>query len=210
MKSEYDAFAKDFAQTRDRSWPEFDLFFPLIKKGERVLDLGCGNGRLRKFLPDTLIAPGAYFGFDLSEKLLDIARKQFPQDAFFKGNFGISLPFGAENFDWVISIAAFHHLFDKKSQESFLSESLRVMKPGGHIFITTWVLPEKYFWMNFWRGRVFTKNWIIPFGPQKHPRTYRNVPEYELEKLLRKKGFKILRAEKFEDRNYVILAQKNK
>ncbi len=208
--SEYDAFAKEFSDTRDRSWPEFEMFFPLIKKGERVLDLGCGNGRLRKFLPNTLIREGDYFGLDLSQGLLDIARKIFPKDAFFKGNFGVGLPFGSDNFDWIISIAAFHHLLDKSSQKRCLNEILRVLKPGGHVFITTWVLPEKYFWSNFWRGRTFTKNWIIPFGKERHLRTYRNVPEYELERLLKSAGFEVLEAKKFEERNYTILARKTK
>jgi len=206
--SEYDQFAKDFSDTRDRPWPEFEIFMPEIKTGQRILDLGCGNARLRGYLPETVIRPGDYFGFDISEKLLQIARKNFPKDAFFRGNFGKNLPFGAQNFDWVISIAAFHHLLNKKAQHKFLSEMTRVLKPGGKVFITTWVLPKKYFWYNFWRGRTISKNWIIPFGKDKHPRTYRNVPDYTLEKLLRAHDFKIIRCEQFQDRNYIILAQK--
>ena len=206
--SEYDHFAQGFAETRDRPWPEFDLFFPSIKTGQRILDLGCGNARLRKFLPETLIRPGDYFGFDLSEKLLSIARKAFPKDAFFRGNFGKNLPFGAQNFDWVISIAAFHHLLNKTDQHKFLSEAHRVLKPGGQIFITTWILPKRYFWYNFWRGRTISKNWIIPFGKDKHPRTYRHVPAQELEKLLKLHNFKVTHCESFQKRNYVILAQK--
>ena len=206
--SEYDQFAQDFSDTRDRPWPEFEVFMSDIKTGQRILDLGCGNARLRKYLPETLIRPGDYFGFDISEKLLQIARKKFPKDAFFRGNFGKNLPFGAQNFDWVISIAAFHHLLNKKDQHKFLSEMTRVLKPGGKIFITTWVLPKKYFWYNLWRGRTISKNWIIPFGKDKHPRTYRNIPEHTLEKLLRAHDFKIIRCEQFQDRNYIVLAQK--
>lgn len=206
--SEYNAFAKDFAATRERSWPEFDLFMDQLKPGQRVLDLGCGNGRLRKFLPAELIRPGDYFGFDISEEMLAIARKAFPKDAFFRGNFGKNLPFGSQNFDWVISIAAFHHLLNKKDQVKYLQEVHRVLKPDGKIFMTTWVLPKKYFWKNFWTGRTLSKNWIIPFGPDKHPRTYRDVRTDDLEKLLRKNGFHLLRCEQFEDRNYFALAKK--
>ncbi len=74
--------------------------------------------------------------------------------------------------------------------------------------MTTWVLPQKYFWSNFWAGRVFTKNWLIPFGKEKHPRIYRRVTEKDLKKLLKKEGFKVEKALKFEDRNYVVLGQK--
>ncbi len=207
-KSEYDAFAKNFSDTRTYAWPEFEYFMDDLKKGERLLDLGCGNARLRNFLDSEIILNGSYFGFDFSEKLLDIGRKKFPKDCFFRGDFGKGFPFGAENFDWIVSIAAFHHLLDKTSQEKFLLESLRVLKPGGKIFLTTWVLPQKYFWMNFWRGRVFSKNWIVPFGKEKHVRTYRYVTDKDLKKLLRKAGFKVLKSEKFKERNFIILAEK--
>jgi len=208
--TDYDQFAKDFAATRDRAWPEFDVFFPLIKKSDRVLDMGCGNGRLRKFLPTNLVREGDYFGFDLSQNLLDIARKNFPKDAFFKGDFGNSLPFGADNFDWVISIAAFHHLLDKPSQQQCLREVHRVLKPGGQVFFTTWVLPQKYYWRNFWQGRTFSKNWLIPFGKDKHPRIYRYVTHDDLARLLKKVGFEIEVSKQFEDRNFVVLARKVK
>jgi len=61
MNSEYDAFAADFSATRKNSWPEFELLFPLLKKQDRILDLGCGNGRLRNFLATDLIPTGNFF-----------------------------------------------------------------------------------------------------------------------------------------------------
>lgn len=208
--SEYDKFATAWDKTRERPWPEFELFLPHIEKGDRVLDLGCGNARLRTFLQTDRIPSGHYFGFDVSEELLKIARSKHPKDHFFKGDFAEALPFGADNFEWVISIAAFHHLLDKKAQKGFLKEVYRTLKPGGHVFITTWILPKKYFWMNFWNGRVFTKNWIVPFGKEKHIRTYRYVSDKNLKKLLRQAGFTVLKAEPFADRNFIVLARKSK
>ncbi|NCP67388.1 methyltransferase domain-containing protein [bacterium] len=208
--SEYDKFAENWDKTRVKPWPEFDVFFPLIQKGDRLLDLGCGNGRLRQFLPNNLVRSGDYFGFDLSVELLKIARQNHPRDSFFKGDFSTPLPFGADNFDWVVSIAAFHHLLEPSAQKVFLNEVYRVLKPGGKVFLTTWVLPKKYFWMNFWRGRVFTKNWIVPFGKEKHVRTYRYVNENDLKGLLTKAGFVVEKAERFEERNFIILASKSK
>ncbi len=208
MSSQYDQFAKDFSATRQKSWPEFDLFLPTIKKMDRVLDLGCGNGRLRDKLSTNIVPLGHYFGFDLSEKLLEIARKNNPKDHFFRGTFAKDLPFGSENFNFVVSIAAFHHLLNKKDQHKCLSECFRVLKPNGKIFLSTWILPKKYFWNNFWHGRVFTKNWIIPFGKEKHTRTYRWVSENDLTRLLKKAGFKVLLSQRFKNRNFVILAEK--
>lgn len=204
----YDPFAKDFSQTRQRPWPEFDYFIPTIKNNSRLLDLGCGNGRLRHYIPPNQVRLGDYFGFDLSQELLEDARNAHPRDHFFRGNFAEKFPFGAENFDWVVSIAAFHHLTDKQSQQIFLEECYRVLKPGGKLFLTTWVLPKKYFWKNFWKGRVFSKNWEIPFGEEKHPRIYRQVTHKDLKKLLKKHDFRVDIAECYKTRNYVSLATK--
>ncbi|MBT3348976.1 class I SAM-dependent methyltransferase [bacterium] len=198
--SEYDKFAVDFSATRKNGWPEFDLLAPHISKMDRVLDLGCGNARLRKFLP---VADGNYFGLDLSEKLLKIARDEFPRDHFFLGSFEKTLPFGADNFEIVTAIASFHHLLSKKSQHQFFAEVFRVLKPGGILFLTTWNLPRKFFWKNFGK-----KNWTIPFGAEKFPRTYRKISPRELKSLAKKFGFSVLGCTLERRKNYVLIVQK--
>jgi len=202
--SQYDIFAADFSATRQHSWPEFDIFLPLIKPGEKVLDIGCGNGRLRNFLPKNI----AYTGADISENLLKIAEKSFPNDDFFHADFSKTWPFQNQQFDWVLGIASFHHILDTAGQKFFMREAYCVLKPGGKIFLTTWVLPKKYFWSNFWRGRVFTDNWIIPFGKEKFPRIYRRVSTSTLQKRCTEAGFQIHSSGIFPGRNYWILAEK--
>ncbi len=201
--SEYDVFAENFSQTRQAGWPEFELLCPLIHTGERVLDLGCGNGRLRKIFTEQGIAPGAYFGLDISEKLLRIAKENYPDDYFFRGDFGKNLPFGADQFDVISAIASFHHLLSKKEQKTFFQEVFRILKPGGRLFLTTWKLPRKYWWHNFGK-----KNWNIPFGKKQHPRTYRKTSDRELEKLAKKAGFTVKSCELFRDKNFVLIAEK--
>ncbi len=206
MSCQYDSFAHEFSATRGNSWPEFDLILPYIKSKDRVLDLGCGNGRFRKFLSTDLVPEGNYFGLDVSQKMLKIARDQLPHDHFFRGDFSEKFPFGDDNFEVVVAIAAFHHLLNKKHQKAFLSECARVLKPGGILFITTWKLPQKHFWPNILKGRF--KNWIIPFGNEKHPRVYRRVSDKELKKLFENTGFEVLRGEIFRGRNYIVIGRK--
>ncbi len=209
LSAEYDKFASDFSATRNHTWPEFELIFSKIKKGDRVLDLGCGNGRFREFLGTDKVGNGNYFGLDISENLLAIARDKYDKDHFFRGSFAADFPFGSDTFEVIVAIASFHHLTNKKDQLKFLTECKRVLKSEGFIFITTWILPKKYFWSNFWSGRVFTKNWLIPFGKQKHPRIYRKVTDRDLEKLLKRSGFQVEFTREFKGRNYVILGKKN-
>lgn len=206
MQAQYDAFAQNFSDTRNRSWPEFELLEPLLKKGDRLLDLGCGNGRLRQFVGKDTIIRGNYFGLDISQDLLDIARTKHASDHFFKGDMKEKFPFGDDNFEVITAIASFHHLLQKKDQHQCLQECFRVLKPGGIIFMTTWKLPQKYFWPNILRGNF--KNWNIPFGPERHPRTYRNVKPREIKRLLKQAGFKTSACNYFQDRNLVVIAKK--
>lgn len=203
VMSEYDAFANQFSQSRQAGWPEFELLRPLIHPGEKFLDLGCGNGRLRKFLNKSGVQDGAYFGLDASEELLNIAREYNPRDHFFRGNFGKMLPFGADQFEVIAAIASFHHLLSKQEQKLFFSEVFRVMKPGGRLFLTTWKLPKKYFWKNFGK-----KNWNIPFGKEQHPRTYRKTSVKELTHLAKKSGFSVKSCTLFREKNFVLIAEK--
>ena len=202
----YDEFAADFSATRQRAWPEFEILAAQIKKNDKILDLGCGNARLRKFLDKKKIPRGNYFGFDKSKKLLEIAKKNFPHDHFFCGDFAKKLIFENEKFDVVAAIASFHHLQNFAAQQNFWRESARILRPGGRIFLTNWILPRKFFWPNFWRLRF--KNWIIPFGEKKIPRIYRRVSARELENFLRKNNFRKIAVKNFFGKNIVAIGEK--
>jgi len=208
---QYDQFAKKFSASRQHGWPEFEAVQSLLQKNDRLLDLGCGNGRLRDALDTSIIPNGNYFGFDISEGLLSIARQDHPTDHFFKGNFAKQLPFGDDNFEIVVSIAAFHHLLTTKDQKQCLNEIKRVLKPGGKVLLTTWKIPQKWFWKNV-RNKAFWlsgwQNYAVPFGKAKHPRTYRLVPGKGLKRQLKKAGFKVLSTELSRGKNWVVVAEK--
>lgn len=216
IMSEYDAFADNFAHTRNnnpRKWNEIEILKPHIGRLDRVLDIGCGTARLREYLPIESLISGHYFGLDISSELLKKAQQKHPGDHFFRGDMAKNFPFGDENFDVVTGIASFHHLLNPADQESCLRECWRVLKPGGHLFLTNWKLPQKYWWQNILRGRF--KNWIIPFGAEKKPRTYRNVTESDLKQICRQVGFDIKVLKTMSDernpkilRNIVLLAHK--
>lgn len=209
MTALYDAFAREFSQTRQKMWwNEFSLLFPLVEKTDRILDLGCGNGRLRKFLTSEMLLDGNYFGMDASRELLEIARQDFPRDHFFLGDFTKKFPFGGQNFEVIAAIASFHHLLSPKDQLRFLTECSRVLKPNGMLFLTSWNVPQKYFWKNFLT--FHWKNWRVPFGRDHHERIYRRTSIKELTNILKKSGFDVLRCELFENRNFVAIARLKK
>ena len=50
VKKTYSTIAEDFSGTRKMDWAEFELILPYISDGDKVADIGCGNGRFYKFI----------------------------------------------------------------------------------------------------------------------------------------------------------------
>jgi len=191
-KSEYEAFAELFSSTRSKltRWPELDFVLPYLRPDAQVLDVGCGNGRARQFLGRDIVNKGNWQGIDISKKLINVARERHTGDKWTVGDMTKKLPMEDNSVDVIIALASFHHILSKAEQKRAIAEYHRVLRNGGVVFITTWALPKKYFWGNVLRGRW--KNFIIPFGPEKIPRTYRRVSDIELKNLLQSGGMTVL------------------
>ncbi len=79
-RNDYNLIAEDFSTTRYLIWPEIKfLFDKYFFPGEKVLDLGCGNGRYFECLKKKKVN---YFGLDNSEKLIEIAKARYPGPIF--------------------------------------------------------------------------------------------------------------------------------
>jgi len=59
------------------------IYDSISKKGERVLDLGCGNGASFSMLLKLGLKPSAISGGDALDKFINIARKKIPHGDFF-------------------------------------------------------------------------------------------------------------------------------
>ncbi|MGB9598407.1 MAG: hypothetical protein ACPLZH_00985, partial [Minisyncoccales bacterium] len=62
-QEDYNKIALDFASKRSTLPKDFFDFLPQIKEKERILDLGCGNGRLWEVVQKKNVF---YFGVDFS------------------------------------------------------------------------------------------------------------------------------------------------
>jgi ubiquinone/menaquinone biosynthesis C-methylase UbiE len=150
----YDLVSEKFSQTRKHFWRGLEGISGYAKEGDNVLDFGCGNGRLLEIFAGKNIG---YFGLDVSQKLLDLAKNRYfgESASFLKIDpRQATLPFSDNFFNATYSIAVFHH-FPKEHAGKIARELYRVTAPDGHIIITVWNLWQKKYFMNI------IKNWLL-------------------------------------------------
>ncbi len=92
----------------------------VIVQGNQILDLGCGTGRHMSL---------ATHGLDISENMLQEARKKFPKKEIRTGSVFQS-PFEHDFFDQVFSFHVLMHLTKKEIELTF-QEAHRILKPRG-------------------------------------------------------------------------------
>lgn len=112
-------------------------------RGRRILDLGCGTGRLAAALADQGIA--RVWGVDASPEMLAVAREKLPASVGLKEGRAEQLPFRDEWFDrvvmWLVA-----HLVDRPAA---FREVARVLTPEGRLAVVTFATEhfERY-WLN--------------------------------------------------------------
>lgn len=113
-----------------------------VKTGYRVLDVGCGTGRLACWIQECVGTNGAVVGIDPLEERIAIARRRNRQIEFLVGNAENLHVFPDASFDAVCLSAVFHWIKDKPKA---LAEIFRVLRPGGRLGCTT--APKELYWL---------------------------------------------------------------
>jgi ubiquinone/menaquinone biosynthesis C-methylase UbiE len=169
----YDKVADKFEQTRKKYNYDAGGLKEYVKQKEKVLDLGCGSGRMFEMFAEKNVD---YIGVDFSERLIEIAKRKYGN--FFQQANILNLPFSDGNFDSVWSIAVLHHIPSIELRKRVLSEIKRVLRPNGRVIVTCWRIKS-----------LFRKDLFIPFNGQK--RYYHVFSKREMVKLFKSAGFKI-------------------
>ncbi|MDW8130726.1 MAG: class I SAM-dependent methyltransferase [Bryobacterales bacterium] len=125
---EFFASGRELAQTLAR---EFRRLPPGNPRARRVLEIGCGLGRLMMHLA---VHCGEIHGVDVSDEMVRLAREKLAgiPHAHVHVNSGADLaPFADDSFDFLYSYAVFQHIPSRQTVFCYLKEAWRVLKPGG-------------------------------------------------------------------------------
>ncbi len=112
---------------------------PLVRPGDRVLDLGCGPAnqlvQVARLNPE-----GHFIGFDVSTGMLERARRTIERCGVANietvpGDMTTLAEFPDHSFDCVISTMSLHHLPDEGALSAALRAARRVLKPDGGLYL---------------------------------------------------------------------------
>jgi SAM-dependent methyltransferase len=131
-----------------------------LRPDDAILDVGCGSGRVALPLSSYLNRGGRYCGFDISRKAIswcrdNIARAHHNFD-FVVADIHSSMynphgkyqsaefvfPYPDSSFDVALSSSVFTHMFPSDVRH-YLDEIARVLKPGGRLLGTYFLLNDE-------------------------------------------------------------------
>jgi ubiquinone/menaquinone biosynthesis C-methylase UbiE len=106
-----------------------------IRPGERILDVGCGPGRLALVAGTAAGPAGETCAIDPAPEMVELARQKAAQAGVtvrFEVGVIEALPYPQDHFDVVLSSLMLHHLSDELKRRG-LAEIHRVLKPAGRL-----------------------------------------------------------------------------
>lgn len=131
-----------------------------IKKGHKILDIGCGTGVMFGRFKKLAGKSGRVIGIDFSPAMIKRARNKHKSD---KKNFICAdahcLPFESKTFDRVICFSCFPHFSDKKKA---IKEATRVLKSKGILVISHLCSSRKIAAIHKCAGPAVAKDFLPP------------------------------------------------
>jgi ubiquinone/menaquinone biosynthesis C-methylase UbiE len=102
--------------------------FIRAQSGQRILDVGCGQGAILAHLPDVV-----YKGIDINEAYIKVAREQWRvRGSFVVGGADMMTDFPDNSFEIVLGLGYLHHV-DSEEAGKFLANAGRLLVRGGRV-----------------------------------------------------------------------------
>lgn len=112
-------------------WRMVEMGLELVRPASRVLEVGCGTGRL---LAEMTGRGFELKGVDASPAMLKEARRKLPSVRFSVCD-ASQLPLEDDSFDFVFAIRLLNQTKSKDYALSVVSEMIRCARPGGYVLV---------------------------------------------------------------------------
>ena len=131
-----------------------------LRPFDRVLDVGCGLGRMAAPLTQYLRGPGFYVGFDIDRELVtwcqqnissanprfrfrhvDVRSSRYNPDGAVRGSEFV-FPYDSDSFSVVLATSVFTHLLSYDT-EGYIAQIRRVLMPGGVLLATFFLINDE-------------------------------------------------------------------
>ncbi len=137
----YESFQLNYTEyyTKSRETAEWllDYFSKYVDLNNvKILDWGCGPGRVIRHMPGLLNKGAEVYGTDYNLNSINWCRTNLDGISFNHNTLKAELPYNDNFFDVVFGISIFTHLSEKMHYDWF-EELYRILKPGGIMFFTT-------------------------------------------------------------------------
>lgn len=126
----------------------------VVKRGDRALDLGCGEGRHSIHLAKLGARVDAVDLEPRALKLAAAAARRAHVKVRFRTADALKLPFDDGAFDVVVDYGCFHHIV-KPDWRRYVREMRRVLRPGGHLVLS--VFSTKF---QHYPGETHARPWL--------------------------------------------------
>ena len=143
LAERYNQWSKDYENDLSQDFEYLapqksaEVFAKHVPKDARILDAGAGTGLVGAILAE--MGYGRMVAMDLSQGMLDEARKKQVYEDFHQMVMGETLDYDTDSFDAVITVGV---LTVGHAPASSLDELARVTKPNGHIIFS--LRPDVY------------------------------------------------------------------
>jgi len=136
----YETFGLNYPEYYSRSLETAEWLVSYFRRYKelnniKILDWGCGPGRIIRHLPGLVSDSCDLFGTDYNRQYIAWCEKNIPDVSFKINNLNPPLAFEDGFFDVIYGISIFTHLSEELCYKWF-HELVRVTKPGGIIFLT--------------------------------------------------------------------------
>jgi len=218
VKNNYEIIAADFDLKRKKAiWSPAQAYCQKILAGQKILDLGCGNGRLFNELKNKDVV---YLGIDSSKALIDLAKKNYPTAKFLRGDILClnEIISSAEKYDFIFCLATLQHIPSEELRLELLKKIKNQLAPKGEVIISNWNLwlsKHKKLIYKFALFKILGRSkldfkdiifsWKSNQGEAISDRYYHAFTGRELKKLASKAGFKEINLQKDKNNYWLYL-----